>query len=334
MNPFRRLREQGIIGMNERNARYIQAHNRRSLYPLVDDKLRTKALAEAAGIAVPGLIGVLETNRQARRLAELLRGQDEFVLKPAAGSGGNGILIVTGRVGPYFRRSNGALITADDISHHVANILSGMYSLGGLPDRAMIEERVHFDPYFDRISYQGVPDVRVVVYRGVPVMAMIRLPTRSSDGKANLNLGGVGVGIDIGSGRTIGAVSGNRPIQRHPDTLESLLGLEIPGWNELLVLAAHCQSLCGLGYLGVDLVLDARRGPLVLELNARPGLTVQLANGRGLRRRLDQVDALASIPAAPELRATLARELAGEQAFAESDSDSWPAAVGGLARTA
>lgn len=141
--------------------------------------------------------------------------------------------------------------------------------------------------------------MRVVVYRGVPVMAMIRLPTRSSDGKANLNLGGVGVGIDIGSGRTIGAVSGNRPIQRHPDTLESLLGLEIPGWNELLVLAAHCQSLCGLGYLGVDLVLDARRGPLVLELNARPGLTVQLANGRGLRRRLDQVDALASIPAAP-----------------------------------
>jgi alpha-L-glutamate ligase-like protein len=312
MNPFRRLRARGIIGMNERNGNYIQRHNPRSLFPLVDDKLRSKALAEAAGIAVPRLFGVVETNRQARQVERLLQGHDDFVIKPAAGSGGNGILVISGRVGPYFRRSNGALISVDDIGHHATHILSGMHSLGGVPDRAMIEERVECDSYFDRISYQGVPDVRVVVYRGIPVMAMIRLPTRASDGKANLALGGVGVGIDIGSGRTIGAVCGDRQILHHPDTLEPLIDLEIPGWHELLILSAHCQSLCGLGYLGVDLVLDARRGPLVLELNARPGLSVQLANQRGLRLRLDQVDALPSIPADPELRAGLARELAGE----------------------
>src|SRR5690625_129935 len=267
MNPFRRLRARGIIGMNERNGNYIQRHNPRSLFPLVDDKLRSKALAEAASIAVPKLIGVVETNRQARQIERLLEGQDDFVIKPAAGSGGNGIMVINGRVGPYFRRSNGALMSVGDLSHHATNILSGMHSLGGLPDRAMIEERVQFDPYFDRISYQGVPDVRVVVYRGIPVMAMIRLPTRASDGKANLSLGGVGVGIDIGSGLTVGAVCNDRQVQHHPDTLEPLIGLEIPGWHTLLVLAAHCQSLCGLGYLGVDLVLDARRGPLVLELN-------------------------------------------------------------------
>lgn len=152
--------------------------------------------------------------------------------------------------------------------------------------------------------------MRVVVYRGVPVMAMIRLPTRASDGKANLNLGGVGAGIHLGSGRTIGAICGNRPITRHPDTLEPLLGVPIPGWRELLVLAAKCQSLCGLGYLGVDLVLDARHGPLVLELNARPGLSVQLANRQGLRPRLEQIDALLAIPATAEDRAMLAQELA------------------------
>lgn len=319
MNPFRRLRELGIVGMNERNARYIQMHNPRRLYPLVDDKLRTKQLAEAAGIAVPRLIGVIETNRQARRIESLLDGRDDFVIKPAAGSGGNGIVVISGRVGDYFRRSNGAILTVEQLAHHCSNILSGMHSLSGLPDRVMIEERVEFDTYFERISYQGVPDIRAVVYRGVPVMAMIRLPTRASDGKANLHMGGVGVGIDMATGRTVGAVCRDTAIDKHPDTLEPLIGLPIPGWNDLLVLAARCQSLCGLGYLGVDLVLDAHRGPLVLELNARPGLSVQLANHAGLRPRLEQVDALKSIPVDAESRAALARELAGGSSGSVAD---------------
>src|SRR5690554_6887831 len=102
MNPFKRLRQLGIVGMNERNARYIHPHNPRKLFPLVDDKLRSKKLAEQAGIAVPGLLGVVETNYQARRIDRLLAGHDEFVIKPAAGSGGNGILVITGRVGKYF----------------------------------------------------------------------------------------------------------------------------------------------------------------------------------------------------------------------------------------
>ncbi len=322
MNPFKRLRELGIVGMNERNARYIHMHNPRALYPLVDDKLRTKRLAEEANIAVPRLIGVIESNGQARRIDAMLEGHDEFVIKPSAGSGGNGILVIIGKVGEYYRRANGGLISREHLAHHIGNILSGMHSLGGHPDRAMIEERVHFDPIFADVSYQGVPDIRAVVYKGMPVMAMIRLPTRASDGKANLHLGGVGAGIDIATGRTVGAVCHDSPVTRHPDTLEPLIGLQIPGWKTLLVLAARCQSLCGLGYLGVDLVLDARYGPLVLELNARPGLSVQLANGVGLRKRLDRIDALEHIPADAEARAALAVELFGKS---EPESEQAPA---------
>lgn len=309
MNPFRRLREHGILGMNERNARFVQACNPRSRFPLVDDKLTTKRLAGDAGIATPGLIAEIVMNRQMRGFDALLGGREEFVIKPAEGSGGNGILAITGRLGAHFRRASGTVVTREEIALHVANVLSGMHSLGGLPDRAMVEELVHFDPRFERVSYKGVPDIRTVVYRGVPVMAMIRLPTRASDGKANLHLGGVGVGIDIATGETLGAVWRDRPTRRHPDTLEPLDGITIPDWQGLLVLSARCQDLCGLGYLGVDVVLDRERGPLMLELNARPGLSVQLANGHGLLWRLARIDALDRIPEAAAARAELAREL-------------------------
>jgi glutathione synthase/RimK-type ligase-like ATP-grasp enzyme len=34
--------------------------------------------------------------------------------------------------------------------------------------------------------------------------------------------------------------------------------------------------------VGVDLVIDVERGPLMLEVNARPGLQIQVINGEGL----------------------------------------------------
>jgi hypothetical protein len=56
----------------------------------------------------------------------------------------------------------------------------------------------------------------------------------------------------------------------------------------------------GLGYIGADVVLDARRGPMVLELNARPGLAIQLANRAGLMPRLDTVDERLGSKGAPD----------------------------------
>lgn len=310
MNPFRRMRELGLIGMNRRNASYILEHNPRRRYPLVDDKLRTKRLAEAAGIAVPKLLGVITSIRQLDALDTMLDGREDFVIKPTKGSGGNGIVVVTSRLGERWRRASGLPLSRDELSYHVSNILSGMHSLGGLPDRVMVEQRVRFDARFDAVSYRGVPDIRTVVYRGVPVMAMMRLPTHASDGKANLHLGGIGVGIDIADGHTTAAIWRNRPVRLHPDTLSSVIGLQVPDWDRLLELAAQCQALCGLGYLGVDLVLDQDCGPLVLELNARPGLSVQLANRAGLGPRLDAVDALRRIPHEACARAAIGREIA------------------------
>ena len=55
-------------------------------------------------------------------------------------------------------------------------------------------------------------------------------------------------------------------------------------------LAARSYELTGLGYQGVDLVLDKDKGPLILELNARPGLNIQIANRAGLLTRLQLVE--------------------------------------------
>jgi alpha-L-glutamate ligase-like protein len=301
-----RLHALGILGINRRNARCIAAYNPRRLFPNVDDKLITKQLASAAGIAVPRLYAVVATNRDSRFLAYTLRHFDDFVVKPAHGSGGAGIVVINGRVGAHFRRADGRMVTVEELAHHVRNILSGMYSLGGQPDVAMVEYRVHFDPLFEGITYQGTPDIRTLVYRGFPVMAMIRLPTRQSDGKANLHKGAIGVGVDIASGITTHGVWHSDFAHTHPDTGSVITGLAIPHWHGLLELAARCHELSGLGYLGVDVVLDRELGPLVLELNARPGLAIQLANRSGLCHRLEHIDRHAPFGASPAERTAFA----------------------------
>ncbi len=309
LSTLLRLRERGVLGLNARNRDYIMRYNPRHRYPLVDDKLTTKRLALDAGIAVPALHGVFETEHDLKYLAERLAPFAEFVIKPAHGSGGAGVLVVDGRRKDLVLKPDGRGLAPDELAFHVSNILSGVYSLGGVPDTAMVEYRVRPDPIFDPVSFQGVPDIRLLVYRGVPTMAMVRLPTRYSDGKANLHQGAVGVGIEIATGLTVHGVWQNRAVMEHPDFGVSLSHIAIPNWTRLLELGARCFELTGLGYLGVDIVLDRDLGPLLLELNARPGLAIQIANRRGLRPRLDTVDAVPTLPASAAERVALATTL-------------------------
>ncbi len=284
------LREQGIMGMNERNSWFIGRYNDRRNYPLVDNKLKTKRLAEDAHIAVPELIGVIRTQHEASKAGSLLNSLNDFVIKPAQGSGGKGILVIVERDGEYFLKPSGERLTLLDIQRDVSNILGGLYSLGGKPDVAMIEARVEFDPVFADYSYEGVPDVRVITFLGYPVMAMLRLATHTSDGKANLHQGAVGVGLDLATGRGLNAVQFDRPIRHHPDTDITFDQLTVPHWEEILHLAAACYEVTELGYMGCDIVLDKNKGPLILEMNARPGLAIQIANDCGLNPRLKQLE--------------------------------------------
>ncbi|HAD32444.1 MULTISPECIES: alpha-L-glutamate ligase-like protein [unclassified Methylophaga] len=303
MNWFQTMRERyahpgalskiGVLGMNRRNVSYISRYNPRHLFPLVDDKLQTKELALEAGVKVPDLIGVISEQHAVKELSQILqRCSSGFCIKPAHGSGGKGIMVITRQSEEGYRKSNGQFATISDLERHVSNILAGLFSLGGRADVAIIEDLIHFDDCFSGFSYEGVPDTRVIVFRGFPVMAMMRLSTADSNGKANLHQGAVGVGLDIGDGHALRAVQFDKPILLHPDTGLNMMTLKVPHWEEVLTLAVSCYEMSGLGYLGTDIVLDRFKGPMLLELNARPGLTIQIANGKGLLPRLRQIESL------------------------------------------
>ena len=283
------LRERGIMGMNRRNLDYVSRHNRRDAFPLVDNKLRTKRLAAKAGIPTPDLIHDLAYQYEVEAVSSRLDGLNGFVIKPAQGSGGRGILVIADRDGDRYVKSNGERVNLRQIKRLLTNIISGLYSLGGRTDSAIVESLVRAHPTFAAMSVDGVPDIRVIVFRGYPVMAMLRLGTHASDGKANLHQGAIGVGLDIRTGSSVGAVQHDRTITRHPDSGERLDRIRIPDWPDLLRLASRCFDVTSLGYLGCDIVIDANAGPLLLEMNARPGLAIQIANGSGLDGRLQAV---------------------------------------------
>lgn len=305
---FREYERLGILGMNSRNSDFISKYNARKNFPLVDDKMLTKDIAEKASIPTPPIYEVVEFPSQTIDFAERMKQYKEFVVKPAKGSGGGGIIVIGGRNEQGFRRSSGKIMPFSDMRYHLTNTLSGLYSLGGQTDKALIQYRVHPDSFFESLTSGGVPDIRVIVFLGVPVMGMLRLPTRESDGKANLHAGGIGVGISIGSGLTNYGVYRGGPIHLHPDTNVEISGRLIPSWDTILHMSARFYDLTGLGYLGVDIVIDREKGPMMLEVNARPGIAIQVANQRGLKDRLLLVEKHIHTLKTPEDKIAFARE--------------------------
>jgi alpha-L-glutamate ligase-like protein len=281
-----------ILGMNARNLRFIRPGATKNKIDLVDDKLRTKKVLEKHEVPVPRLIAAIK-NRKEFYNFDWTDLPKSFVLKPNRGLGGEGIVVTFGK------KKNGKWVlplnrdaSLQDIVLMVSNILDGDYSKTNVPDIAFFEERLKIHPTFKLYSYKGVPDIRVIVYNKVPVMAMLRLPTKSSRGKANLHQGGISVGIDISTGVTTYAIQYDRVIETLPDIKLPLRGIKIPYWDEILEMSLKATNAVGLNYTGVDIAIDREKGPVVLEVNAHPGLSIQIANLSPLKERLLRVKGL------------------------------------------
>lgn len=310
ISPFK-LNRLGMLNMNRRNVDYISRYNNRASYPLVDNKLKTKLVVAEYGVPTPKLLQVVRQQHEISGFKTMAEDMERFAMKPAKGSGGKGITVISGRENGQFVKASGAVVPLSFLEIHLSNILAGLYSLAGTPDVAIVEDLVESIPGLAKYSFQGVPDIRIVVFQGYPVMAMLRLATKASDGKANLHQGAIGVGLNIANGRGLNAVQFNRPVSTHPDVGLALENIVIEDWDLMLAMAARCYEATGLGYMGVDLVVDARKGPLLLELNARPGLAIQMANGCGLLPRLQTIESLRRPHFTPDERVKFVKDAFG-----------------------
>ncbi len=284
------LRRKGILGLNRRNVDYLLPRNPRPSYQQVDNKLATKEICQSHGIKVPETYVIIKKRGEVTTVPQRIRNRPRFAVKPAGGSSGRGILVIDGGNSGENKPLPKNSISPGELKYHILKILSGLYSLDGLPDQAIIEQCISVHPGFKGFSPAGLPDIRIIVYRGVPTMAMARLPTVASEGRANLHQGAIGLGIHLDSGKTFGGVQENRSVHIHPDTKHPLPDIHIPCWPDILKGAIKLGDALNLGLIGVDYAIDAQSGPVVLEANARPGLSIQIANRSGLAPRFAFVD--------------------------------------------
>lgn len=297
-----------FLGLNSRNHLYTSRFNTKSGKHIANSKLLTKETLHKANVRVPKTYVRISTLEQLENF-DFLTLPPDFVLKPNNGLGGEGIVVIE-RQGEYAGEwvdSQGQTFATADLRLHIADILSGRYSMDDQPDVAYIEERVRVHPVFEKYSYHGTPDIRVIVFNKIPIMSYVRLPTEESGGRANLFQGAAAAGIDIATGITTYGVHHGRPIDVFPGTRRKLAGIHIPQWEEILETAIAASKAIGLGYMASDIVLqtissEKLKGksekleqdavPMILEVNAQPGLKIQIANRAGLWERLNRVQGL------------------------------------------
>lgn len=278
-----------ILGINRRNLEMVMQLNPRKHFQLVDNKILTKLICQNNGIPTAKLIASIEYHFEIAEFLQQLTLEKDFVLKPAKGYGGNGIVVVRDVQNGNWIKPDNQYLNPIEQKDHIENILYGSFSLDSKNDIAFAEKRIVTHASLTKLSPFGLPDIRIILCMGQPIMSMLRLATKKSGGKANLHAGGIALGIDIHTGITQRGWSKGRSVDIHPDSGASLHGHQIPFWPEILAIAGKLRPHFPLDYMGIDFAIDNTLGPLILELNARPGLEIQNANQTGLRPAIAKV---------------------------------------------
>ncbi len=277
-----------VIGINSRNKEFIYPLNDKVLLDLATDKLATKVRLIEYGVPVPKTICYVDKLSKIDSITQNILRPEGFALKPNQGSQGNGIIIIKSYQNGIFNTASNKQLSLNDIKRHCQEILAGSFSQTGEEDVAYFEPLILQSEMLQKISPFGLCDIRVILCKSKVISAMLRMPTQNSSGKANLHQGAIGIGVNIETGVTQTAKNKKKNIENHPDTQEPLIGFQIPFWQEIIDISKVCQEAVPLGYIGVDICLDRHLGPLVLEVNGRPGIEIQNIQERGFYHELSQ----------------------------------------------
>ena len=283
------FRSHGLLGQNARNLTYIKGGNFLLSKKLADSKLGTKKFLANHKVAVPETLWILKKHSELD-IEKISAYEPPFVVKPNNGYGGKWILIIDQKAADgSFVTNSGDVYSPQKLIEHFTYILDGFFSLSGWRDRIIIEKKIILTKEIELLGKYGLPDIRVIAYNMVPVMAMIRIPTEESDGKANIHGWACAVWVDIWSWKLTYISKWGKLVKSIP-WIWDVRGIVVPEWDKILSLVVQVQQVTGIKFLGCDVVLDAEAGPLLLEINVRPGLEIQNVNMAPLWARLDKVE--------------------------------------------
>lgn len=281
--------QRDVVGINFRNHVLVHENNPGKHHFLANDKAVCKTVLHKHHIPTPETYALVRGMNDIPKALKAIRDKEAVAIKPASGSGGSGILILKNEGDGTWSKPSGKILNERHLTWHLANILYGMFSKGE-SDQAIIEYCLKPHPFFENIYSQGVPDFRIIMLGDQRVMAMLRMPTAESDGKANLHAGAIGIGVDLETGELKTGFDGKQRLNRHPDSAVRFAGLILPEWEKTLRVAQETARLFPLAYLGIDIVFDAVFGPMVIEINIRPGISIQNVNREGLKAAIGRLE--------------------------------------------
>ncbi len=278
-----------LLWQNARNLNYIKEYNTKFARKLADSKLKTKDFLKSKWVSVPETLFILTKHEEVNdSIFEKLI--PPFVVKPNGWFWGKGILIFNKIDSTWnYITNNEEVYSKKKLLEHLWDIIDWFYSLSGNRDKVIIEKKIELDEEIELLGKYGLPDLRVIVFNMVPVMAMLRVPTEESNWKANLHAWACGVWIDIWTWK-LTYISHYSKIVKSIPGIWDIRWIKIPAWDKVLNLSVKVQQVTKIGYIWCDIVLDKRDWPLLLEMNIRPGLEVQIANLAPLKDRLERVE--------------------------------------------
>ena len=228
------LRARGVVAahLNRRNIGYISKYNDRRLYPLVDGKQAADQAAVSRSTVWPRqeMIGKVASQFEVERVVDMVRDRAGFVIKPAKGSGGKGILVIEHHDGEEFCEAQRR--RASRVPTWSATSPTSCQDFIRWAAHRMwrwVEGFISFNQPWPS-SPEGVPDIRVMVFKGYPVMAMMRLSTAAWMARPTFTRGQSVSGWISGQAGPCAACS--MIVHSSPtDTGHDLFSLKVPRWT-------------------------------------------------------------------------------------------------------